>query len=167
MLRIIALASCSLLLTACADGVTIEAINAQNNAIYNARFEAMVEAEDGESIVAEASIATPEKSGKSSKAKAKVQAKAKTKRDSFETAKAETVSDEELDENRGTFSPEVLNSSVLEATSTENVTIGGVTGNNLISSNAFTNAQGVVSLIQNSGNNVIIQNSTIVNLTFE
>lgn len=40
----------------------------------------------------------------------------------------------------------------------------GVTGNNVINQGAFTNASGVPMLIQNSGNNVLIQNATIVNV---
>jgi len=39
-----------------------------------------------------------------------------------------------------------------------------VTGNNTISTGAFANASGLPVVIQNSGNNVLIQNSTIVNV---
>ena len=38
------------------------------------------------------------------------------------------------------------------------------TGSNSISSSAFSNASGIPIVIQNSGNNVLIQNSTILNL---
>ena len=82
-------------------------------------------------------------------------------------ASAGKISDHELDKNRGTFAPEVLNSTVLEATATQNVAINSVTGDNIVSSSAFSNAQGLVNLIQNSGNNVVIQSSTVVNLTFQ
>lgn len=37
------------------------------------------------------------------------------------------------------------------------------TGNNTVSNNAFAGSTGFATVIQNSGNNVIIQNSTIVN----
>lgn len=80
------------------------------------------------------------------------------------------VSDLRLDESRGTsgFNAEVLGVSILEASSSNNSLSGNITtGHNFISDNAFGNSQGVVSLIQNSGNNVIIQSSTIVNLTLQ
>ena len=38
------------------------------------------------------------------------------------------------------------------------------TGSNSISSNAFANTSGIPIVIQNTGNNVLIQNSTILNL---
>ncbi len=41
-----------------------------------------------------------------------------------------------------------------------------VTGSNLIDGNAFSGAAGVPMVIQNSGNNVLIQNATIVNVQF-
>lgn len=40
-------------------------------------------------------------------------------------------------------------------------------GDNVISGGAFANSSGIASVIQNSGNNVIIQDSTIVNVTFQ
>ncbi len=50
-----------------------------------------------------------------------------------------------------------------------NVGAGGSVnnGNNSISNHAFDNVNGIPTVIQNSGNNVIIQSSTIVNLAFE
>lgn len=77
------------------------------------------------------------------------------------------VGDSELDKNRGTFSPEQLNSTVLEANATQNVSVNSVTGNNIVNSSAFSSAAGLVNVIQNSGNNVVIQSSTVVNLTFQ
>lgn len=40
----------------------------------------------------------------------------------------------------------------------------GATGTNIINQGAFTNAAGVPMVVQNSGNNVLIQNATIVNV---
>jgi hypothetical protein len=40
----------------------------------------------------------------------------------------------------------------------------GMTGTNVISEGAFSNSSGVPMVIQNSGNNVLIQNATIVNV---
>ena len=42
-----------------------------------------------------------------------------------------------------------------------------VSGFNLIDGNAFSGAAGVPMVIQNSGNNVLIQNATIVNVQFQ
>lgn len=39
-----------------------------------------------------------------------------------------------------------------------------VTGSNTVSDGAFAGASGVATVIQNSGNNVLIQNATVVNL---
>lgn len=41
------------------------------------------------------------------------------------------------------------------------------TGGNLISEGAFAGSSGFATVIQNSGNNVLIQNSTIVNVQFK
>lgn len=46
----------------------------------------------------------------------------------------------------------------------ENAAYNLETGSNFITSGAFTNASGLPMTIQNSGNNVLIQNSTIINL---
>jgi hypothetical protein len=77
------------------------------------------------------------------------------------------VPDLDLSESRGAFVPDLLNlnNSNLNANNSNNTTVGGVTGNNFINDGSFTNSQGLVSVIQNSGNNVIIQSSTIVNMT--
>jgi hypothetical protein len=40
-------------------------------------------------------------------------------------------------------------------------------GNNTISAGAFAGAAGVPMVIQNSGNNVLIQNATIINVQFQ
>jgi hypothetical protein len=44
--------------------------------------------------------------------------------------------------------------------------IGGITGNNIIGNGSISNTSGLVNVIQNSGNNVVIQSSTTVNMTF-
>lgn len=60
---------------------------------------------------------------------------------------------------------------------TENMTITGtvsnnsadqvVTGSNSISTDSFNGAVGVPMVIQNTGNNVLIQNATIINVQFQ
>ena len=48
-----------------------------------------------------------------------------------------------------------------------NTATGNDTGNNIISEGAFTDTAGFVGTIQNTGNNVLIQNSTIINVAVE
>lgn len=52
------------------------------------------------------------------------------------------------------------------ATLTDNQLTAGETGSNVISSSAFSNLQGISHVIQNTGNNVIIQDSTTFNVQF-
>ncbi|SEP13346.1 hypothetical protein SAMN02800692_3868 [Luteibacter sp. UNC138MFCol5.1] len=56
------------------------------------------------------------------------------------------------------------NTNQLNATMSEADARRNITGTNVISSDALSNASGIPTVIQNSGNNVIIQNATIVNL---
>ena len=46
----------------------------------------------------------------------------------------------------------------------DNAAINNITGRNIITNGAFTNASGLSTTIQNSGNNVLIQNATILQL---
>lgn len=78
---------------------------------------------------------------------------------------ASAIDDSELDDYRGAFSPEVLTFNQLEGVSTGNSAIGN-TGANQIDAGAFDNTTGLVNVIQNSGNNNVIQSSTILNVTF-
>ena len=57
-----------------------------------------------------------------------------------------------------------LNQSHQDAKLNHNTVNSSITGDNSISNGAFTNLTGFATVIQNSGNNVIIQNATIVNL---
>lgn len=41
------------------------------------------------------------------------------------------------------------------------------TGDNIIDAGSFSNASGVLNVVQNTGNNVLIQNATVVNLTLK
>lgn len=49
----------------------------------------------------------------------------------------------------------------------DNVARNLTTGNNTITESAFANSAGIPMVIQNSGNNVLIQNSTILNLQLQ
>jgi hypothetical protein len=76
------------------------------------------------------------------------------------------VTDQVLGESRGgSFTPQALNTSELDATNKDNIVIGGLTGNNTLGDNAI-NSQGLVNVIQNTGNNVIIQSATTISITF-
>lgn len=57
-----------------------------------------------------------------------------------------------------------LTNAQLNANLNDNVAIGNATGNNFID-DSFSRASGLFSIIQNTGNNVIIQDSIIVNVT--
>lgn len=89
---------------------------------------------------------------------------------SAEVAFANPVPDAELDTSRGAFLPlnytNINNINALNATVSNNTVTGGVTGNNFIGGGAFSNSQGLVNVILNSGNNNIIQSATNVNITF-
>ena len=62
---------------------------------------------------------------------------------------------------------QVFNSMVLSA-DMDNVTVmNNITGNNTIDGGSFAEAQGFPMVIQNSGNGVLIQNATILNVTIE
>lgn len=81
---------------------------------------------------------------------------------------AALVSETELSDQRGRQKLELVqfNSQELEAVLADNSAIGTDSGSNNIAKEAFSNASGHLSVIQNSGNNVIIQDTTIYNITF-
>lgn len=74
------------------------------------------------------------------------------------------VPDEQLARHRGGADTRVLNFMDIDAALHSNSARANVTGNNSVSTGAFSNASGLATVIQNSGNNVIIQNATILNL---
>lgn len=60
-----------------------------------------------------------------------------------------------------------LNHADLDGNNSGNSVTNSMTGNNYISGSAFNGANGMFDTIQNSGNNVLIQKATIVNITLE
>ncbi|GAD80304.1 hypothetical protein [Vibrio ezurae] len=48
-----------------------------------------------------------------------------------------------------------------------NVADNTVSGSNIMASGAFADSSGISSVIQNTGNNVLIQNSTVINLSIK
>ena len=83
----------------------------------------------------------------------------------------DTLSDEELNDHRAREKLEVeqitLNDQTQDGDVTDNVAIGNTNGDNLINGDAFSDSSGFLSTVQNTGNNVLIQNSTIINVSVE
>lgn len=61
----------------------------------------------------------------------------------------------------------IVNDQELNGSVSDNVAINTTNGGNTISGDAFGNASGFVNSIQNTGNNVLIQSATIVNVSIE
>ena len=80
---------------------------------------------------------------------------------------AKPVSAELLDSNRGGADTLVVNEHKLSATLSHNSASDLSTGTNAISDGAFVGSSGFPMVIQNTGNNVIIQNSTTLNLNLK
>jgi len=80
---------------------------------------------------------------------------------------SEVVLLEELDKARGREGVNIttLNNMNLHATLIGNQAVNNVNGYNIIDHGSFAQASGITSVIQNSGNNVVIQDSTIVSVT--
>jgi hypothetical protein len=72
-----------------------------------------------------------------------------------------SVPDEVMAAQRGKAVLTIMN---LDGSVQDNAAINNITGNNVIRSGSFTNASGLTTTIQNSGNNVLIQNATILQL---
>ncbi len=78
-------------------------------------------------------------------------------------------SDESLSNTRGasgvSFTAETLGVAILSGISTGNTTNGGVTGTNNISGNAFNDSSGFSLVLQNSGNNSVVNAAMVINLS--
>jgi hypothetical protein len=81
----------------------------------------------------------------------------------------EKVAGEALALERGGESPTgaMIGLSNMAADVHENLVVDSPSGDNRVDGGAFAGAGGFSTLIQNTGNHVIIQNSTIVNLSIE
>ena len=62
---------------------------------------------------------------------------------------------------------QILNANTVNGTVNDVTVLNNITGNNSVDGGAFTGAHGVPIVIQNSGNGVLIQNATILNVTIE
>lgn len=73
---------------------------------------------------------------------------------------------DKLDQIRGLGGVvDVTNNANLGASLIDNDVSNSVTGYNIIDQGSFNDASGIFSIIQNTGNNVIIQDSTIITIT--
>ncbi len=79
---------------------------------------------------------------------------------------ARVVDDRELAQQRGGADLH-LNENNASAIVRDNVATNLNTGNNSINGDSFSGMSGVPMVVQNSGNNVVIQNSTILNLQLQ
>lgn len=73
------------------------------------------------------------------------------------------VSAQALAANRGGHIYQI-GSAQLSAQLQDNQASNNVTGSNVVSQHAFSGSSGIPTLVQNSGNNVVIQNATVVNV---
>jgi hypothetical protein len=77
-------------------------------------------------------------------------------------AKLQALDERALARTRG--GADAFNDMKLKGVVADNQAINLSTGNNSLTDGAFTGATGLATVIQNSGNNVLIQNATIVNV---
>ena len=77
------------------------------------------------------------------------------------------VTDAQLAERRGGAADVRINDITARGAVTDNEASNLSTGSNIISDGAFNSATGLPIVVQNSGNNVLIQNSTILNLNLK
>lgn len=77
----------------------------------------------------------------------------------------------ELDDQRAKAKLEVhkvtINDQELNGVVSGNSAINTTNGNNIVSEGAYSNSAGFISTVQNTGNNVLIQNSTIINVDID
>jgi opacity protein-like surface antigen len=76
------------------------------------------------------------------------------------------LSDAELDNHRG-GQRITLNDADLSAEMEGNTLVAGTNGSNSIGAGALSGVSGIATVVQNTGNQVIIQSSTILNVTLE
>jgi hypothetical protein len=75
------------------------------------------------------------------------------------------MADEQLDQMRGRQT--VSNSNDVDGLLYNNEAVSNVTGSNFVTDGSFAGMTGFSTVIQNSGNNVLIQNATVLNLQFQ
>lgn len=73
--------------------------------------------------------------------------------------------DDLLDQQRGRQT--VFNTNDVDGQLHNNDAVSNVTGSNFVTDGSFSGMSGFSTVIQNSGNNVLIQNATVLNLQFQ
>lgn len=81
-------------------------------------------------------------------------------------ANGRVIAENELSKQRGGADLH-LNENNASAIVRDNVATNLTTGNNSINGDSFSGMSGIPLVVQNSGNNVVIQNSTILNLQMQ
>ncbi|CAG9173903.1 hypothetical protein [Cupriavidus pinatubonensis] len=103
--------------------------------------------------------------GIATEAVAKTDSRASGQRNPFGSTVVALASDK-LDGVRG-GAELVVNDMRLHGTVGDNLTVNPISGSNFVTDGAFANAAGIPTAIQNSGNSVLIQNATIINVQFK
>lgn len=80
------------------------------------------------------------------------------------SAFGEQLSDADLSTYRGGSALQI-NEMMLDSKLLNNSAYNNVTGSNFVGQEAFNGSSGFSTVVQNSGNNVIIQNATILNIS--
>src|SRR5690242_632133 len=83
-----------------------------------------------------------------------------------DVALGQPVSSDTLAAQRGGNDTFVHNTITVNGTVTDNTASNVVTGANNIRDGSFANSSGIMSVVQNTGANVLIQSATIVNVQF-
>jgi hypothetical protein len=83
-----------------------------------------------------------------------------------ESAFGPAISEIDLGTQRG-GDVRVTNTNNLDAQLHDNTAISNVTGSNFVTTSAFSGSSGFATVVQNSGNNVIIQNAAVINLQMQ
>ncbi|CAH0524728.1 hypothetical protein CTH30272_00448 [Allocatenococcus thiocycli] len=91
--------------------------------------------------------------------------------DDLELSDEEVIGTNVLSESRGGHLEieidSIYSDTDLSGISSDNLALNTVSGNNILAPGAFAGSSGIASVIQNTGNNVVIQNATVVNLTLK
>lgn len=81
------------------------------------------------------------------------------------------LSDTQLNSQRAKENIEIdqitINDQEQDGNVSDNVAVDNTTGDNTIGADSFTNTTGFISTVQNTGNNVLIQHSTIINVSLD
>lgn len=81
------------------------------------------------------------------------------------------LSDDELSSHRARENIKVdqitINEQDNDGDVSENIAIGNTNGDNIINGDAFSHSSGFMSTVQNTGNNVLVQTSTIINVSMD